>query len=407
MAEEQAPTAPTESESTEASRDEASQDTASRQPEPPGPSARSSARRQAATEASPSTDPSPSEGNDADISIEPDEAAIARVKHLGRYVFVRRLVTLCSVFISALLQAFVIQAFINPAGLLSSGFTGVAILIDRVTSLVGFSFPTQLGMLALNFPVALLCWRSISKRFVIFSMLQVALASFFLQICTFRPLLDSTVLMVLFGGVLYGISISLALKSGASTAGTDFIALMVSNKTGKTIWGYVFAGNCMVLAIFGAIFGWEYAAYSIVFQFLSTKTIDSFYHRYERVTLQITTEHPERVCHAYTSSFRHGVFRADGVGGYSGRPMSLLNTVVSSYEASDVIKLVRTADPRAVINIMKTEDFVGNFHRTAVDEPLPTEVPETPKEDPVLDLPERVRHRALQRDKRGARGHRR
>lgn len=343
---------------------------------------------------------------DAAAHIKLDAAGIARVKHLGRYVFVRRLVTLCSVFMSALLQAFVIQAFINPAGLLSSGFTGVAILIDRVTSLVGFSFPTQLGMLALNFPVALLCWRSISKRFVIFSMLQVALASFFLQTCTFRPLLDSTVLMVLFGGVLYGISISLALKSGASTAGTDFIALMVSNKTGKTIWGYVFAGNCMVLAIFGAIFGWEYAAYSIVFQFLSTKTIDSFYHRYERVTLQITTEHPERVCHAYTSNFRHGVFRADGMGGYSGRPMSLLNTVVSSYEASDVIKLVRTADPRAVINIMKTEDFVGNFHRTAVDEPLPTEVPETPKEDPVLDLPQRVRHRALQRDKRGARGHR-
>lgn len=343
---------------------------------------------------------------DAAAHIKLDAAGIARVKHLGRYVFVRRLVTLCSVFMSALLQAFVIQAFINPAGLLSSGFTGVAILIDRVTSLVGFSFPTQLGMLALNFPVALLCWRSISKRFVIFSMLQVALASFFLQTCTFRPLLDSTVLMVLFGGVLYGISISLALKSGASTAGTDFIALMVSNKTGKTIWGYVFAGNCMVLAIFGAIFGWEYAAYSIVFQFLSTKTIDSFYHRYERVTLQITTEHPERVCHSYTSNFRHGVFRADGVGGYSGRPMSLLNTVVSSYEASDVIKLVRTADPRAVINIMKTEDFVGNFHRTAVDEPLPTEVPETPKEDPVLDLPQRVRHRALQRDKRGARGHR-
>lgn len=342
---------------------------------------------------------------DAAAHIKLDAAGIARVKHLGRYVFVRRLVTLCSVFMSALLQAFVIQAFINPAGLLSSGFTGVAILIDRVTSLVGFSFPTQLGMLALNFPVALLCWRSISKRFVIFSMLQVALASFFLQTCTFRPLLDSTVLMVLFGGVLYGISISLALKSGASTAGTDFIALMVSNKTGKTIWGYVFAGNCMVLAIFGAIFGWEYAAYSIVFQFLSTKTIDSFYHRYERVTLQITTEHPERVCHAYTSNFRHGVFRADGVGGYSGRPMSLLNTVVSSYEASDVIKLVRTADPRAVINIMKTQDFVGNFHREAVDEPLPTEVPETPQEDPVLDLPQRVRHRALQRDKRAARRH--
>lgn len=338
--------------------------------------------------------------------VEPATEGIARVKHLGRYVFVRRLVTLCSVFMSALLQAFVIQAFINPAGLLSSGFTGVAILIDRVTSLVGFSFPTQLGMLALNFPVAILCWRSISKRFVLFSMLQVVLASCFLQFCSFKPLLDDTALIVLFGGVLNGMAISLALKSGASTAGTDFIALMVSNKTGKTIWGYVFAGNCMVLAIFGAIFGWEYAAYSIVFQFLSTKTIDSFYHRYERVTLQITTEHPELVCRTYTASFHHGLFRADGVGGYSGRPMSLLNTVVSSYEAGDIIKLVRTVDPHAVINIMKTQDFVGNFHREAVDEPLPTEVPETPQEDPVLDLPQRVRHRALQRDKRGTRGHR-
>ena len=60
---------------------------------------------------------------DAAAHIKLDAAGIARVKHLGRYVFVRRLVTLCSVFMSALLQAFVIQAFINPAGLLSSGFT--------------------------------------------------------------------------------------------------------------------------------------------------------------------------------------------------------------------------------------------------------------------------------------------
>ena len=320
-------------------------------------------------------------------------AGIDRVKRLGRYVFVRRLITLCSVFISALLQAFVIQAFINPAGLLSSGFTGVAILIDRITSLVGFSFPTQLGMLALNIPVALVCWRSISKRFVIFSMLQVALSAAFLQFCDFAPLLDSTVLMVLFGGVLYGLAISIALKSGASTAGTDFIALMVSNKTGRTIWGYVFAGNCLVLAIFGFIFGWEHAAYSIVFQFISTKTIDSFYHRYERVTLQITTAYPNEVCRAYTSAFKHGVFRADGVGGYSGKPMSLLNTVVSSYEAGEIIKLIRGVDPRAVINVMKTENFIGNFHREAVDEPLPTEVPETPSEDPVLDLPRHVRQR--------------
>ena len=39
----------------------------------------------------------------------------------------------------------------------------------------------------------------------------------------------------------------LALKGNASTGGTDFIALYVSNKTGKSIWNYVFMGNVCIL----------------------------------------------------------------------------------------------------------------------------------------------------------------
>mgnify|MGYP007102638829 FL=1 len=48
--------------------------------------------------------------------------------------------------------------------------------------------------------------------------------------------------------------------------------------------------------IFGSMFGWIHAGYSILFQFISTKTIDSFYHRYERVTLQITTKKSKENC---------------------------------------------------------------------------------------------------------------
>ena len=47
-------------------------------------------------------------------------------------IMVRRLITIAAVIVSALLQTYVIQAFIRPANLLSSGFTGVAILIDRL-----------------------------------------------------------------------------------------------------------------------------------------------------------------------------------------------------------------------------------------------------------------------------------
>ena len=322
----------------------------------------------------------------------PEDPQLVKLKHLGRYVVVRRAITLACVCASALLQTYVIQAFVNPANLLSGGFTGVALLLERMAHLMGASLPVSIGVLLLNIPVALFCWRSISKRFVLFSMVQVGLLSAFLKIFSFQPILGETFLNVIFGGVLNGIAIAIALKSGASTAGTDFIALYVSNKTGKTIWPYVFAGNCCILAIFGSIFGWEHAAYSIVFQFISTKAIDGFYHRYNRSTLLITTKKPQEVARAYTDTLHHGASIIDATGAFSGEPVGIIHTVLSTYEVGDAIRLIRFVDPRAVVNVLKTDDFVGNFHRAGIDEPLPTEVENGESPDSILELIARKQH---------------
>lgn len=275
---------------------------------------------------------------------------------------VRRLITLCAVTASAFLQAWTIQAFVQPAGLLSSGFTGLALLIDRVTSLFGVNIPTFVGMVALNIPVALICWKSISRRFVIFSMLQVFMSSAILRMSSFAPVLDNILLEVVFGGFLYGLSIAMALRGGASTAGTDFISLMVANRTGKSIWGFIFVGNCAVILVFGMLFGWTAAAYSIIFQFISTKAIESFYHRYDRMTLEITTRQPQQVLQAYNKAYRHGSACFGVMGGYSAERFWMIRTVVSSYEVAEIVDLVRAQDERAVVNVMRTENFHGGFY---------------------------------------------
>lgn len=221
-------------------------------------------------------------------------------------------------------------------------------------------------MLVLNIPVALLCSRSISPRFTFYSLMQVFLASLFLKVFQFQPLFDDPMLNVIFGGFLYGISIAIALKGNASTGGTDFIALYVSNKTGRSIWEHVFAGNVVILCIFGFMFGWIYAGYSILFQFISTRTVSSFHHRYERVTLQITTMHAEAVIKAYVKKYRHGISCVEAVGGYSHKKMYLLHTVVSSYEASEVIDLMRGEDPHIIINVLKTQNFYGSFYQAPI-----------------------------------------
>lgn len=280
---------------------------------------------------------------------------------------IRYLVTLIAVIASAFLQVYVIQAFMYPAGLLSGGFTGLAMLIDQVASRYGYQISTSVAMICLNVPVALLCSRSISVRFTAFSLLQVFLASFLLKVMNVTPLFDDIMLNVLFGGFLYGISIVIALRGNASSGGTDFIALYVSNKTGRSIWEHVFVANVVILCIYGLLFGWLYAGYSILFQFVSTKAISAFHRRYERVTLQITTTEADAIMKRYVEEHRHGISCAQVIGGYSHKEMYLLHTVVSSYEVNEIVQLFREIDPHVIVNLIKTEDFYGSFYQKPIE----------------------------------------
>ena len=290
------------------------------------------------------------------------------LKQLNQYKEFRNLVTLFAVILSGFMQATIIQVFMRPLNLLSSGFTGVAILVEKITSTYfGFTFSTSLGMLVLNIPIALFCCKSISKRFTFFSLLQVIIASFFLKVIHFEALFDDRLLNIIFGGLLYGMQAVIALKSNASTGGTDFIALYISNKKNKSIFSYVFIFNACLLIIFGMMFGWENAGYSILFQFISTKTIDTFYNRYARMTLQITTSKPDAVIQCLIKNYRHGLSRVDGIGGYSGRNISLIHVVVSSYEVSDIVALMRSVDPHVIVNVMKTENFYGGFYLKPIE----------------------------------------
>ena len=292
---------------------------------------------------------------------------VAFVNKWKKHKRVRLCITLVAVIISAIIQAYTLQVFVRPAGIISGGFTGISMLIERLGVLKGLNIPMQITMLVLNIPVALMCCKGISVRFTAFSMLQVFLSSVFLQVFRFYPIFNDELLNVIFGGVIFGGGIVIALRGNASTGGTDFIALFVSNKTGRSIWTYVFFGNAIMYCIYGSIFGWKYAGYSIIFQFISTKMISAFHHRYEMVTLQATTMRGPEIVVAYIGHFRHGISCVEAVGGYSKKKMYLLNTVIASYEVNDVIHVMREADEHVIINVLRTEQFVGNFYRAPME----------------------------------------
>ena len=290
-----------------------------------------------------------------------------KIKELKKNKKFRIWITFFAVVFSAIIQAGILQIFVNPSNLLSSGFTGVAILIDKIAELNDYSIPIAISIIILNTPVAIMCYKSIGLKFTIFSLLQVFLLSLFLSIFSFKPIFDDVFLNVIFGGFLNGVAVVIALKGGASTGGTDFIALYVSNKKGKAIWKYLFIFNVIVLFIFGFIVGWQYAGYSIIFQYISTQTITTFHQRYNRVTLQITTSKSEEVISAYISKHKHGISCVEAIGGYSKQKMFILHTVVSADEVTEVVECIKESDPCVIINMFKTAQFFGKFNQSPIE----------------------------------------
>ena len=279
----------------------------------------------------------------------------------------RFVASLLMIVASSLLQTYVIQTFMDPCDLLSSGFTGVAILLNRIAGLAGFDFSTSLGILLLNIPAALFCAGKISKRFVFLSCVQFTLTSLFLEVLHFPPLFDEMILNVIFGGFLYGFVSVIALKADGSTGGTDFIAMYVSERFHRGIWEYVFAFNVLILLIFGSMFGWAAAGYSILFQLISTQTISRYYHRYSQILVEITTKDPEQVAKQFKTYFRHGMTVIPAYGAYSQSNFFLCKSIVSSYEEREVIGRIREVDPECITYTHKVDHFYGRFYRRPIE----------------------------------------
>ena len=255
----------------------------------------------------------------------------------------------------------------DPCNLLSSGFTGVAILLNKISNLFGFNFSTSLGILALNIPAALLAYKSVSHRFTLLSCIQFILTSVFLQFLDFSPLFDDLTLNVLFGGFLYGMSVVLALRANGSTGGTDFIAMWISQRTNQPAWNYILAMNAVMLVAAGYLFGWNAALYSIIFQFCSTQVINFVHTRYKRMTLFIVTSNPDIVIEEIQNSTHHGVTRLEGIGTYYGRPRTMLYTVVDSQNVKGLVTRIREIDQTSFVNVTKTESVEGKFYQRPIE----------------------------------------
>lgn len=272
----------------------------------------------------------------------------------------KRIIVIC---LAATLMALNIKSFVRTGGLYPGGATGLTLLIQRSADLFfGISVPYTFVNIVLNSIPVYVGFRFIGKKFTLYSCLVILLTGILTDILPGYIITYDTLLISIFGGLINGLVISICLAMNATTGGTDFIAIYLSEKKGIDSWNMILGLNVLILAAAGILFGWDKALYSIIFQFTSTQVLHVLYKKYQQQTLFIVTNHGKEVYEAIRQTCNHGATIMQGEGPYEHQERTVVYSVVSSAECKHVLKAVKQADPKAFVNVVKTEQVSGRFY---------------------------------------------
>ena len=286
--------------------------------------------------------------------------------------YLRTLRRLFLILIASMLMAFNINTFVHAGGLVPGGFTGLTLLIQEIFSRYGnIHIPFTIINYCLNAVPAAVCFRFIGKKFTFFSVIMVAVSSILIDWMPSMFIdiiqLHDTLLSAIFGGLLNAFAISICLYADATSGGTDFIAIFISEKYQKDAWNYIFAGNCIILAAAAFIFSLDKVLYSIIFQFTTTMALGVFYRGYQQRTLLIITHSPNEVYEMIREKTNHGATSFEGFGYYEKKQRVLLYSVVTANQVKELIPAIRKIDPVSFINVIKTEQINGRFFQRRKD----------------------------------------
>ncbi|MCH6267941.1 MULTISPECIES: YitT family protein [Neobacillus] len=264
--------------------------------------------------------------------------------------------------VGIIIGSFIIVAafnlFLIPHEVLSSGMSGISMIIGMITPI-----NTGVANLLLNLPLLIIGYKMLGKRFIFNSIFSVFVISLGLYLVPVFPVAKDTILSSIFGGALTGLGVGIVFRSSGSTGGFDIIGMIVSRKKDFPIGVLLSGMNAVVIVISGFLFNWDAALNTLVSIFVTGKVVDAIYTDHVKLTLMIITEKGEEMRNHLVANLYRGLTIMDGVGGYTNGSRKILISVISRYELNEVKSLISEVDPTAFVNITETIEVMGLFHR--------------------------------------------
>ena len=276
------------------------------------------------------------------------------------------------IFTSTLYSLSVIW-FLEPANLIAIGITAVGQILNRAFALGNITIPIGVFILIFNIPLCIYGWKSVSKRFVFYSVLSILVQTFWtmgwdwIKVDFGIDPSDRFFLGVI-GGLLCGSSIGLALRYGTSTGGMDIIGQALALKKNISIGMFSSIVNIILAIIAGGIIekSWDITLYTFIFIIISNLVVDKIHTAYNYLRVDVISQHSEAIAAALLEGIQRGCTISTVRGAYTQEEKFDVFMIISSYELQKAAEIVKTTDPNAFMTVSPIKKIFGKFFKHTI-----------------------------------------
>ena len=257
------------------------------------------------------------------------------------------------------LYSLAVALFLEPAGLITGGATGIALAFGRLTglSVSGFLFLFNMSMLVWG-------WAVLGKKFALNTLASSVLSPAFLGL--FERLLDGRVLTediflcTIFSGLGIGVALGMVIRAGASTGGMDIPPLVLNKWFHLPVSSTMMVFDFIILAAQAAFSPVRQSLYGVVMAIIYTVVLDKVLMLgTTRTEVKIISAKSDEICAAIFAQLDRGVTILHGEGGYLREPESVLLSVVSNRQLPRLEKLAHTIDPTCFMIVSHVTEVSG------------------------------------------------
>lgn len=278
---------------------------------------------------------------------------------IERSNFVRALIATAA---GCLLSSFCLSVFYVQQGILSSGLTGLAMLITYNTH-----WSLSLVTLIINIPLFAIAQRFIGWRAFFLNLFGLIIFTAGIELFAHVPIhFESDWTCLIIGALGYGIGLGIMYRYGGGSGGLDIIGMILNRYLSIPMATTGLVYNTILYLVCSFIQGIDIAAFSIgcmlLCSFANSYVVDGLDR--QRCLLIISSKYRE-LANALMNKVHRGVTILEGRGGYTEEARPVIYCVISPFQVEPTKRLVRSIDPNAFMVISETSGVFGQgkgFH---------------------------------------------